>query len=104
MLINVNEGKSFSENHEIGDITDSGAYFQDVLSDKTLNIVVYPAIIVEAFGQQQQRIFYFIFIQSIAFNFNHTPVFKRSISDHRMGIIFHAPKWYKISRNKEHFL
>jgi hypothetical protein len=54
MLINVKEGKPFSENHEIGDITDSGAYFQNVISDKIPDIVVYPAIIVEAFGQQQQ--------------------------------------------------
>lgn len=50
MLINVNNGQFFAEDNEISNIPDSGAYFQNIISDEILNIVVYPVIVVKAFG------------------------------------------------------
>jgi hypothetical protein len=50
MLINVNNCQFLAENNEISDISDSGAYFQNIIADEILNIVVNPVIVVEAFG------------------------------------------------------
>jgi hypothetical protein len=50
MLINVNNCQFLAENNEISYISDSGAYFQNIISDEILNVVVYPVIVVKAFG------------------------------------------------------
>ncbi len=38
-----------SKNNEIGDITDTGSDFQNIISDETLDIFVYPVIVIKAF-------------------------------------------------------